>query len=123
ESQALENEEKIYKFYSSPAMLSALPRKNEMLQVYQNSVVASPSFVRGISPPGSAFHAAPAPQLKSTSGSPDATPVALSERISGEETGDSPEIPSKEANIEEIVEKVYLLLKRKLTIERERRGK
>ncbi len=126
ESQALENEEKIYKFYSSPAMLSALPRKNEMLQVYQNSVVESPSFVHGISTlaSGPPLHSSPVPQLKSTSGTSGAIPPpVLDEGISGEETSRTLKTPSKEANIEEIAEKVYGILKRKLMIERERRGK
>ncbi len=125
ESQALANEERIYKFYNSPAMASASPQRNEMLQVYQNRVMESPSFVYGTSSPASEvpLHFSTIPQLKLASGSSGAVPPVFNEAVPGEEARGISETPSQEANIKEIAERVYSLLKKKLTIERERRGR
>lgn len=96
-----------------------------MLQVYQNSVVESPSFVYGTSSPasGAPLHFSTIPQLKPASGASGAIPSVFNEAVPEEEASGISETPSQEVNIKEIADRVYSLLKKKLTIERERRGR
>ncbi len=122
ESQALTNENTIYKFYNSKTMLPGAPQREAITPFFQGKIVESPNIV---SPAASKpnFNFAAVPQLKPAAGSSDIIATSFNESIESNENVETSEISPPERDIDEIVEKVYLHIKKKLTIERERRGK
>lgn len=129
ESQALANESSIKEFFSTTPMLSSIRQRHDNSGFFINRITASPAISTGTFDSGTKpkFHFATVPQLKSTSGSMDIPSISSAEGVSqvgvGEEQPESILTTTTELGVDQIAEKVYSLIKRKLYIDLERRGK